>query len=668
LANHSDHTSGKEERALRVCFISYQYPPAAGGGIGRFTADLATGFAAAGHDVHVISSQGGFRGVVRENDVWVHRVSDRPTVPTTIWQEPAGAFLAHISLIYREVMRAHLEKPFDIVSSPIWLAEGLLVAMDPRLTSVVSLHTSSKTLFDLAGFDNEADKALPILEAHCVRLHAHTHANSHAAVAKTAAEYSAPNGVVILPHGVADESPHFARTRGDDGRVRILVVGRLDKRKGADVLFDVIPKILSRFSFVEFILAGPENTVAELGHETLRVAIKKEFSARPEILGRIDFAGVVSDDELYQNYANADILLLPSRYESFGLSVIEAMSFGLPAVAWKAGGVCETVDDGETGILVDVGDRDGLVEAVGRLATDPGARRRCGAKARERYLSHFSTALSIPRTIDAYRKIAGSFQARPFQREAFAAQFAAVIESVTSLRGETALQTARLLIDGDSSDQPIDVAPPQVAVIVTCRDCAGHAIAALDSVLAQTYRNFDCVVVDDASSDDSAKTISNWIAGRQDSRFRLVRNESSRGQMASFAAGLAQCDGAFVAFLDAGDRWLPDFLKNHVGLLRGGRPAAAASCSDFVQADHRGRMLSGTLVGLAPGSQTMTQGLLSPAQNDLFRPIGETPEPSFIQPYQPVASLSAISGMLFRRSVLDAVMPRDPDNVRIWAT
>ena len=98
---------------------------------------------------------------------------------------------------------------------------------------------------------------MPILEAHCVRLHAHTHANSHAAVAKTAAEYSAPNGVVVLPHGVTGESPHFARTRGDDGRVRILVVGRLDKRKGADVLFDakgltVLPGIVDAHCHISY--------------------------------------------------------------------------------------------------------------------------------------------------------------------------------------------------------------------------------------------------------------------------------------------------------------------------------------------------------------------------------------------------------------------------------
>jgi glycosyltransferase involved in cell wall biosynthesis len=673
--------SDKNGRSLRICFISHQYPPGVGGGIGRFTSDLAGGFAAAGHDVHVVSSQNGAPAVIQKGGVWVHRVGDSPAMPEAIRDEAAGGHLSRLGLVYREVMRMHLVQPFDIVSSPIWLAEGLLVAMDSLLISVLSLHTSSKTLADIDASWREypGSGPLTVLEAQCVVAHSHTHANSNAAVSKIAGEYSPPNGVVVIPHGVTDQSRRVIRTRRDQGQVRVLVVGRLEMRKGADILLDIIPEILSRYKMVEFVLAGAADPIAELRRQTLPAALQKRLGARSNFLRRVDFAGVVTDDELYRHYADADILLVPSRYESFGLPVIEAMSFGLPVIAWKAGGVGETVVDSETGILVDVGDRHGLVVAVGRLAMDSGARRRYGAAARARYLSHFSTGVSVPRSIDVYRKIVETSAVQveaslPFQRDALAVRFATVIESVTALRDGAALRTARQLIDGDGLDRPIQTAP-RVGVIVTCFNYARYVIDALDSVLAQTHRDFDCVVVDDASTDDSAEIILRWIAGRNDGRFRLVRHAFNRGQMASFATGLAACDGGLVAFLDADDFWFPDFLQHHVAILQGGTPAAATSCSDLVQVDDRGRMLSGTFVGLALASRTMRGGFLDLDQSDLVGPNiksqdvqpGATPEAEFVAPGYLNHPWNVTSGMMFRRSVLDAVMPRDPESVRICA-
>ena len=124
------HKSNFDNQALRVCFISHQYPPGMVGGIGRFTADLAAGFAANGHDVHVLTSHGGVSGVSVEDGVWLHRLVSQPVVPKEIVHEAAGLFLTRMFMVYREVLRLHGEKPFDIISDPIWLAEGLAVALE----------------------------------------------------------------------------------------------------------------------------------------------------------------------------------------------------------------------------------------------------------------------------------------------------------------------------------------------------------------------------------------------------------------------------------------------------------------------------------------------------------------------------------------------------------
>jgi glycosyltransferase involved in cell wall biosynthesis len=575
--------------------------------------------------------------------VWVHRLPSLPAIPAVIKQEQAGLLLTRMGVIYREVVRLHKEKPFDIISSPIWLAEGLIVAMDPRFTSILSLHSSSKTGVDLAGAGLLAsDNPATLLEMQCVSAHSYTHANSKAAIRKTTAEYVMPNGAIVIPHGVNDEWSGYVRARSDDDRVRVLIVGLLDKRKGADVLYDIMPKILSRFSTVDFMLVGPACPLAELNDDTLSSAMKRRFVSRPDILQRVTFAGVVSDHELYQHYANADFLLLASRYESFGLSVIEAMSFSLPVVAWKAGGVCETLVDGETGILIDVEDRDGLIEAVGRLATDPDLRRIYGEKGRERYVSKFSTATSIPRTIAVYRQTVAASNAsterrHQFEPEALVSCFVRVIEGVTALRGESAEHTARSLIDGDGADLPVEVAPPRVGIVVRCSDSAGNVAAALDSVLAQAYRNFHCVVVDDASEDNSAEVIAGWMAERNDDRFSFVRSGPNRGQMASIASGLSACDGELVAFLDADDLWSPHFLQVHVSVIHG--TPISMSLSHAVEVDGNGKMPRETSYDGLPRVR------LEPA--------------SYLNPPGNLASC-----MMYRRSILDVAMPHDLGGLR----
>lgn len=573
LADHS-------HRALRACLISHQYPPGIIGGIGRFTADLAAGFAALGHDVHVLTTQGGICITTLEHGAWIHRLPRNPVIPEAIRSQYAGPYLARMGVIYREIARLHEEKPFDVVSGPIWLAEGLLAAMDCRFVSILSLHTSSKTGLDPQVQGQPArNDPLTELEMRCVGAYAYTHANSHAAVSRIAREYGPPNGVFVIPHGVNDAYRLQSRTRHDNRRIRVLLVGLLDKRKGADVLFRIVPEILSRFPTIDFALLGQASPLPEFQGETLPVAMKRRLVHDPDMLDRVSFAGVVSEQDLHQHYADADLLLLPSRYESFGLAVIEAMSFSLPVVAWKAGGVCETLVDGETGILVDLENEGGLVEAVGRLATDPGLRKAYGEAGRRRYLQHFSTAISIPRTIAAYRevvRVAGSASGDrvSFDPDVFASNVAGVIAATTTAIGEAALQTAHALITGDGADRPL------VDVIVRCADSGKQAVPALNSVLAQTYSNFRCLVVDDGSSDNSSDRIAQWLGEKQDSRFSFVRNEGSQGWMACIAAGRNMRSGAFVAFLDASDVWSPEFLETHVGVSFS--VPVDLSCSDRV--------------------------------------------------------------------------------------
>jgi N-acetyl-alpha-D-glucosaminyl L-malate synthase BshA len=101
----------------------------------------------------------------------------------------------------------------------------------------------------------------------------------------------------------------------------------------------------------------------------------------------------------------ADVLLLPSEQESFGLAALEAMAVQVPVVASRVGGLPEVVDDSETGFLSPVGDVDKMASDAVKLLTDPKLRREMGKRARASAISRYSTDQIIPRYIGFYEKI-----------------------------------------------------------------------------------------------------------------------------------------------------------------------------------------------------------------------------------------------------------------------
>ena len=103
----------------------------------------------------------------------------------------------------------------------------------------------------------------------------------------------------------------------------------------------------------------------------------------------------------------ADVLLLPSEQESFGLAALEAMAVQVPVIASRVGGLPEVVDDGETGFLSAVGDLDKMAEDAVRLLTDPEFRRAMGKRARESAITRYSTDKIIPQYIEFYEQVLG---------------------------------------------------------------------------------------------------------------------------------------------------------------------------------------------------------------------------------------------------------------------
>jgi len=399
---------------LTLCFLSQDYPPRLSGGIARFTADLARSLADRGNDVHVLTRGEGHSTVDYEAGVWVHRIvvgevprtpeAEALAVPQSLWN--------HSATMLAEVARIATHRCIDVVEAPVWDVEGIAIHLDGRFPLVTSLQTTLKIALDThpewtqdAGFVRDFIEPVMRLEATLFRESAGIHSISADIARTVASQYGIelPAGrTEVVPLGLDSRS---AQPASLPGRIRVLFVGRLERRKGVDVLLAVAPRLLERHPGLEITLLG-DDTLKDEGGETYRERFEREHAGRP-LLARVHFEGKVSDERLFSCVAACDLFVAPSRYESFGLIFLEAMMFGKPAVGCRAGGMPEIVVDGETGLLAQPGDEASLLECLDRLASDPALRDRMGARGREVYEARFTAKACGEATERFLRRIAG---------------------------------------------------------------------------------------------------------------------------------------------------------------------------------------------------------------------------------------------------------------------
>ncbi len=105
---------------------------------------------------------------------------------------------------------------------------------------------------------------------------------------------------------------------------------------------------------------------------------------------------------------------------------------------------------------------------------------------------------------------------------------------------------------------------PMISFIVTSYNYEKYILKTLESIKAQSYRNFEIIIVDDCSKDNSCKIIEDFISENQDLKITLIKQNSNQGQMASMIKGLESAQGQFVSFIDSDDILMPDYAKHHI--------------------------------------------------------------------------------------------------------
>jgi len=221
-----------------------------------------------------------------------------------------------------------------------------------------------------------------------------------------------PGKVCVVPAGV-DTTRFRPGDRAEARRLLdlppddpvILFVGRIDPIKGIDVLVDALCGLRS-----EMWLTAPPRLLLVGGGEgepAFETLIAR--ASAHNLLDRIDFVGSVPHADLPNYYRAADVVAVPSFYESFGLVAVEAMACGTPVVASRAGGLAFTVDDGQTGYLVPHNDPDALAARLYAVLTDTPLRARLGAQATVA-AQRFAWPVVASRVVHVYDRLIRGFR------------------------------------------------------------------------------------------------------------------------------------------------------------------------------------------------------------------------------------------------------------------
>jgi len=386
---------------MRICFLCQEYPPEVrGGGIGTYTYTLARALSRSGHRVHVVARGIETVGTREEEGVIVHRI--RPTVPAPLRALGPKSFAeAYWGARAAAVRVAEIldQEGLDVVQSPEHGAEGLALAGLP-VAHVVRFHTPLFLVNEASGRHlSWGGRIVHLMERTSARRATLWTCASRALAERVARAFGIPLGRVRIVPNATDPDLFRPATFQEPHPPTVLHVGKLAPIKGVFVLAEAIPLVLRRIPEVRFVLVGSDHLVLGQGSMKARMG---ESLRRAGALEAVTFLDPVPRSDLVRLYQQADVCVLPTLWDNFPNTCLEALSCGVPVVASAAGGLPEIVTHGREGLLVPPGDPARLAEAITTLLLDSGRRAEMARAARGRVLQAYTPERVVALTHQVY--------------------------------------------------------------------------------------------------------------------------------------------------------------------------------------------------------------------------------------------------------------------------
>jgi glycogen(starch) synthase len=374
------------------------------GGLARHVRKLAEELVAQGTAVDVLTrGRDSSHSCESQGGVGVHRVCE-PRFPQDLDQ-----FLAWVEQMNDDMLAAGKtlaeEHTYDLVHGHDWLVAHASAALSDLLEIpyVTTIHATEHGRHQ-GWVDKPPQSNIHAIERWMANRADSVITCSHYMRGHAADIYDIDERrITVIPNGI---DPSDLRPVDDLDTLRlkfaqpqeklVLLVGRLVYEKGFQLAFDALPAVIEKVPGVRFLVAGSGT------HET-------ELKAQAERLGLSNhgvFLGWIGDDALHSLYRIADLTVVPSLYEPFGLVALEAMASGCPCIVADTGGLREVVPAGErVGLRFNGGDPEHLGVMIERLLVDEDLRDRLVTEASEHVLS-FDWSDVAQRTTGVYRDVA----------------------------------------------------------------------------------------------------------------------------------------------------------------------------------------------------------------------------------------------------------------------
>ena len=342
--------------------LSWEYPPQVVGGLGRHVADLSEALAEFGQEVHVLTGDAKdapSREIV--NGVHVHRLT---------MYGPAGRdfveSVTHLNMHMLEAALGLLRQgyTFDVIHGHDWLAAyaGKVLKHGLVCPLVATIHATE--FGRNHGLHNDLQRHISNLEWWLTYEAWRVICCSQYMRGEIQYIFQVPNDKLrILPNGVkvADftiqdsfDVRAFRRLYAADNERIVFYVGRLVHEKGVDTLVEAVSHILAKSKQVKFVIAGKGPAEFALREQAVRLGVSQN----------IYFAGFVDDLTRNRLYACADVAVVPSLYEPFGIVALEAMAAGVPVVVSDTGGLAEIVQHAQNGLRAYPGNAHSLADNI----------------------------------------------------------------------------------------------------------------------------------------------------------------------------------------------------------------------------------------------------------------------------------------------------------------
>ncbi|OCH78969.1 glycosyltransferase family 4 protein [Gordonia sp. UCD-TK1] len=394
---------------MKVLFVSWEYPPVVVGGLGRHVHHLATEMAAAGHDVVVLTRRPSGTDAVTHpttdtvvEGVRVLAVAEDPPEfefgqDMMAWTLAMGhAFVrAGLRILHGAGSGAIGSRWMpEVVHAHDWLVAHPAIALaeffDVPLVSTIHATEAGRHSGWVSGRTNR--------QVHSVEWWLVSESDALITCSASMRDevnrlfgYDATD-ITVIHNGIDIRTWPFAERARTSGPAELLFAGRLEYEKGVQDLLAALPRIRR---------SHPGTTLTIAGDGTQRDWLMEQ--ARKHRVGKaVRFVGPVDHTELVTLMHRCDAIVLPSRYEPFGIVALEAAATGVPLIVTTAGGLGEAVREPDTGLTFEPADVAGLAAAVRATLSDPGAAAQRALRARARLTAEFSWAEVAERTASVH--------------------------------------------------------------------------------------------------------------------------------------------------------------------------------------------------------------------------------------------------------------------------